>query len=120
MQKAKQKAMSSPTPTTTQSQPVAAAAADDDDDFAAFSSAIPVSTILPALSPNEIRVLAKELQIVLEFDRSPPMPGEVNLEAKFSNGCGDEINDITFQLAVSKVMYNSSNGYRLTRSFTQM
>ena len=81
---------------------------DDEDDFAAFSSAVPVSNELPTLKPNEIRISSGKLQIVLEFNQRTALApdGPIVLRAKFSNGSGEILKDLTFQLAVTKVRIN--------------
>jgi len=100
----------SPTPKPVAPQPIvqpkqSTVADDDDDEFAAFSSAVPVTSTLPPLKPNETRILSSQLQIVLEFNQRTAMApdGPIVLRAKFSNGASEPIKDVTFQLAVTKV-----------------
>lgn len=87
-------------------------ASNDDDDWA-FTSALPPDQPPPPPSRGELVILNSNLQILLDVNRPTTMPdGPILLRAKFSNNASQPIQDLTFQMAVTKVsLYNFSEFY---------
>lgn len=76
-----------------------------EDDEWAFTSALPPGS---QVNPNEIMVMDSNLRVVAEVNR--PIPdGPILLKAKFSSNSSQPIQDLTFQMAVTKVLPSSSS-----------
>ena len=76
----------------------------EDDDWA-FTSSLPPEQPAPApASQNELVILNSNLHILLDVHRPVTMPdGPILVKAKFSNNASQPIQDLTFQMAVTKV-----------------
>ena len=81
-----------------QSPPSAPATGDDGDEWA-FTSALPPGS---AVKANEMLVVDSNLRAVVEVNR-PAGDGPILLKATFSNNASQPIQDLTFQMAVTKV-----------------
>ena len=79
--------------------PQAAPQANDEDEWS-FSSALPPGS--QTTKPNEIVVMDSNLRVVVEVNRPSP-GGPILLKARFSNNASQPIQDLTFQMAVTKV-----------------
>lgn len=80
--------------------------ANNDDDEWAFTSALPPGseTAPPPPARNELVILNSNLHILLEVNRPVTMPdGPILVKAKFSNNNSQPIQDLTFQMAVTRV-----------------
>lgn len=80
--------------------------ANNDDDDWAFTSALPPGseTAPPPPARNELVILNSNLHILLEANRPVTMPdGPILVKAKFSNNNSQPIQDLTFQMAVTRV-----------------
>lgn len=80
--------------------------ASNDDDEWAFTSALPPGSDAVPQSParNELVILNSNLHVLLEANRPVTMPdGPILVKAKFSNNNGQPIQDLTFQMAVTRV-----------------
>lgn len=78
----------------------------NDDDEWAFTSALPPGSDAapPPPARNELVILNSNLHILLEVNRPVTMPdGPILVKAKFSNNNGQPIQDLTFQMAVTRV-----------------
>lgn len=79
----------------------------NDDDEWAFTSALPPGSE-QAPARNELVILNSNLHILLEANRPVTMPdGPILIKAKFSNNNSQPIQDLTFQMAVTKVYFYS-------------
>jgi ADP-ribosylation factor-binding protein GGA len=82
-------------------------ALNNDDEEWSFSSALPPGSEnpRPALAQNEMLVLDSNLRVVIDASRPATMPGgPIVLKAKFSNNAGQVLQDLTFQMAVTKTL----------------
>ncbi|KAH0609514.1 uncharacterized protein H6S33_013000 [Morchella sextelata] len=76
----------------------------NDDDEWAFTSALPPGSE-QAPTRNELVILNSNLHILLEANRPVTMPdGPILIKAKFSNNNSQPIQDLTFQMAVTKTL----------------
>ena len=76
----------------------------EDDDWAFTSSLPPEQSAPPPVSQNELMILNSNLHILLDIHRPATMPdGPILVKAKFSNNASQPIQDLTFQMAVTKV-----------------
>ncbi|RPB15274.1 VHS-domain-containing protein [Morchella conica CCBAS932] len=76
----------------------------NDDDEWAFTSALPPGSE-QAPARNELVILNSNLHILLEANRPVTMPdGPILIKAKFSNNNSQPIQDLTFQMAVTKTL----------------
>ncbi|CUS09677.1 unnamed protein product [Tuber aestivum] len=79
-------------------------AGNDDDDWA-FTSSLPPEPAPPPVSQNELVILNSNLHILLDIHRPVTMPdGPILVKAKFSNSASQPIQDLTFQMAVTRTM----------------
>ncbi|CAZ83715.1 unnamed protein product [Tuber melanosporum] len=80
-------------------------AGDDEDDWA-FTSSLPPEQPAPLpVSQNELVILNSNLHILLDIHRPVTMPnGPILVKAKFSNNASQPIEDLTFQMAVTKAL----------------
>jgi hypothetical protein len=82
-------------------QPPAAPAASTDDDEWSFSSALPPESSAPR--EHQVVVSNTQLQIGMKAARAPLTANALSLLFSFSNGSPQQVNDLHFQLAVTKV-----------------
>ncbi|KAI1170058.1 ADP-ribosylation factor-binding protein GGA2 [Nemania sp. FL0916] len=80
--------------------PVAPAAANDDDDEWSFSSALPPEASAPR--DHQVVVSSTLLRIHMKAVRAPQAPNALSLLFSFSNPTPQQIDDLHFQLAVTK------------------
>lgn len=73
----------------------------NNDEEWAFTSALPPGS---AAKPNEMLVVDSNLRVVVEVNRPVP-DGPILLKATFSNNASQVIQDLTFQMAVTKVCF---------------
>jgi len=79
-------------------------AGNEDDDWAFTSSLPPEQPAPPPASQSELLILNSNLHILLDVHRPVTMPdGPILVKAKFSNNASQPIQDLTFQMAVTKV-----------------
>lgn len=87
-------------------QPAPPAAASTDDEWT-FTSALP-----PQPAPvHRLTVSDSTVRIIFDVARPAPTASSVSFESKISNNTADQITDLTFQLAVTKVSCSFSSSH---------